>query len=203
MNKRIVFLCLLIGCFFLPITTRSEAALPKEPGTYPVETTYVEEGKKLQKTVYVTVKSEDTVMDGGVAIDAKNFFMTTKQAETITAKQAIAYSEAKAWSTVDGSEKVITLIDLSAIRPVAGVYHATFATREGISKTVNVTVDEALLGNNELNRYENTFNTNYWRFVLTLGVLLVLVLLTPIVIVLFSSRNIIQVVNQLIEIFSK
>ncbi|MBO0453198.1 MULTISPECIES: hypothetical protein [Enterococcus] len=203
MKKRVIILCLFFSCWLFPQESFSETTLPNEPGTYPVKTSYVEDGKELQKIIYVTVKSEDTVIVGDVAIDAKDFLMTVDQAKRLTAKQAINYSEAKAWSTIDGSEKVITTVDLSSIRPETGVYQAAFSTNEGVTKIVNVTVDEPLLGNRELNNYQNKFVSSSWRFLLTLGFLLVLILLTPLVIVLFSSRNIVQVINELIEIFSK
>ena len=201
-NRFVALLVLLISACY-PLKSIAETKLPEEPGTYPVTTSYTEDGKELKRTLYVTVKSPDTTIVGDTAIDAKAFVVTADQVEKLTAEEAISYSNAKAWSTIDGSEKVISTVDLSQVRPEEGTYEVTFSTREAVSRTVSVTVTTPLLGNRELNSYQSPFESSHWRFVLTLSFLLTLILLTPLLIVIFSSKNIVQVVNQLIEIFSK
>ena len=201
MKKLILLLILVLS--MIPVKAFSETELPNEPGTYPVEASYIEEGKKLQKTVYVTVKSDDTVIVGDIAIDAKSFVLTPQQAKKITAKKAIDYSEAKAWSTIDGTEKIIRGVDLSELQPIEGVYNVKFTTAGGVSKTVTATVGEALLGNRDFNSYDASFESSYWRVLLGISILLVLILATPLLIVLFSSRNIVQIVQELTDFFSR
>lgn len=201
--KKIIFLLLLISCVGFPVKGLSENDLPKEPGTYPVRTSYVEDSNELEKMIYVTVKGPNTVIEDGIAIDAKDFILTIQQLKKLTAQKAIIYSEAKAWSTIDGSEKAIATVDLSNLQPVEGVYKAVFSTQEGVSKTVNVTVGVKLLGNKDFNSYKSMFEKSYWRFLLVIGLLLVVILSTPVVIVVLSGKNMVKVIDQLIDIFSK
>lgn len=203
MRKLVAFLLLLLSGLALPINSSGDTELPENPGTYPVRTSYLEHGKKLQKKVYVTVKGPNTVIVGDIAIDANDFFLTVEQAKVLTTKQAIEYSQATAWSTIDGTEKVIGSVDLSNLSANEGSYNVTFSTKEGISKKVKAAVAAPLLGNHELNSYQDYFSKSYWRFLLTIGLSLALVLATPLLIVLISSKNILQVVEQLIAIFSR
>lgn len=201
MKKLALLLILLLT--MIPLKAFSETELPTEPGTYPAEASYIEDGKKLQKTVYVTVKGEDTVIVGDIAIDAKSFVLTPQQVKRITAKKAIDYSEAKAWSTIDGTERIIRGVDLSELQPIEGVYDVTFSTAGGVSKTVNATVGEALLGNRDFNSYDDSFEASYWRVLLAISIFLAVILATPLLIVLFSSRNIVQIVQELTDFFSR
>lgn len=203
MKKRIITFLLILSCFVFSSLCFAETKLSEEPGTYPVITSYLEDGKELKKTVYVTIKGPNTVIDGNVAIDAKDFRLTIDQVKEISERKAIYYSDAKAWSTIDGTEKDITSVDLSNLRLSEGVFELTFSTREGVSKTVNVIIDAPLLGNSDFNSYGNVFDKSYWRFQLTVGSLLALLLATPLLIIVFSSRNIVHVIDQLIDIFSK
>ena len=201
MKKLLLIIVLLLT--MVPLKVFSEMELPNEPGTYPIKVSYVEDGKELFKTVYVTVRSEDTEIIGDVAIDAKAFLLTTHQVEKITAREAIDYSGARAWSIVDGTEKIIGEVDLSQLQPIDGEYNVTFSTVEGVSKTVDVTVSEVLLNNPDFNSSKIPFESSYWQVQLVISIFLAQLLAIPLLLVLFSSRNIVQIVQQLTDFFSR
>ncbi|WP_137662548.1 hypothetical protein [Enterococcus hulanensis] len=165
MKKLLLIIVLLLT--MVPLKVFSETELPNEPGTYPIKVSYVEDGKELFKTVYVTVRSEDTEIIGDVAIDAKAFLLTTHQVEKITAREAIDYSGARAWSIVD------------------------------------VTVSEVLLNNPDFNSSKIPFESSYWQVQLVISIFLAQLLAIPLLLVLFSSRNIVQIVQELTDFFSR
>lgn len=203
MKERLIIFFIIVSWLLFPQKIFAETYLPEEPGTYPVKVSYIEKNKTIEKVVYVTVRSKDTIIVGDIAIDAKDFSLTPQQAKKVTIDQAIKYGKAKAWSTIDGSEKLIDSIDLSKVSSTAGVYDVTYSTNEQASKTVKVTVVRSLLENYELNSYGNKFKSSYWQTLLTIGFVLTLILLTPLLIVIFSSRNILKEVKQLSDLFLK
>lgn len=131
----------------------------KGAGTYKVTLQYLDGDKVTEKTIAMTIRGKNTVVDGVLAIDAKDISVSGEQAASATAEDWIAWSEAKAWRIDDLAAVALVGLDAGAVKPVVGSY-ALVVTAEGGIKTqavVNVTSDAVLDDD-----YNKNMQDGYW-----------------------------------------
>lgn len=112
------------------------------PGTYPITLKYLLDDEIVEKQVFITVKSEDTVVSDGMAIDAESIVVDRKEVALLTNTDWIHLSHARAWQTKDGSPLAITGVDSSQIEHQLGDYPLIFKTINQLEIEVTVSVRE-------------------------------------------------------------
>lgn len=112
------------------------------PGTYPITLKYLLDDEIVEKKVFITIKSEDTVVSDGMAIDAESIVVDRKKVAGLTDADWINLSHAKAWQTKDGSPLAITGVDSSQIQHQLGDYPLIFKTINQLEIEVTVSVRE-------------------------------------------------------------
>lgn len=198
MKTKISWLLFLL-CFTVidPTTVQAELSLPEEPGTYPIETEYVEENDSTNRIFYVTVTTKNTVIQGQSAIDAKNFELLANEVKQLTSAEILKRSEAKAWSTADGSELPIDPVDFSEVEAKPGTYAVRLSSGNRVTKVLKLRVIESAEFKKRLSL------ADHWIFRLVITSLLIMVLLIPLGLILFASKSMTDTINQLLSIFHK
>ncbi|TLG73015.1 immunoglobulin-like domain-containing protein [Culicoidibacter larvae] len=79
------------------------------------------------------------------AIIADNFSLTLDEAANLTDADAVTRAGAIAWKLSDGSNVVVSSVDISQVKAVQGYYDVTFATTKGTTITVKAVVGENLV----------------------------------------------------------
>ena len=122
-------------------------------GTY--EATFTTEtGNAYAVNVHV---SSGEVVENGVQIGARDFFMSIEEVNNMTDEMLISKAGAHAFR-VDGGEKVAITNVIQSIKAEKGAYEVTFVAEGGASITVTATVkDNAIAGNNGEVIYANNF----------------------------------------------
>ncbi len=81
----------------------------------------------VSKAISVTVKNDDTILVGDMAISAHDFSLTTKNIPNLSRDMVKTSSGLKAWNTKTGADLSNNiLIDLSLIKPKPGYYKVSF-----------------------------------------------------------------------------
>ena len=133
------------------IADKSEIGIEKaisfvkaQKGTYKMTFVSVTvDGHAASVDCEVRVKDSSTQDDTNKeSISANNFSITADDVATFTSQEAILRSQAKAISTIDGSEIPVTRADISKIKAEKGTYPVVLSTEKGTSVTVVCTVTE-------------------------------------------------------------
>ncbi|TLG71094.1 hypothetical protein [Culicoidibacter larvae] len=170
----------------------------KGAGTYRVTLQYLDGDKVTEKTIAMTIRGKNTVVDGVLAIDAKDISVTGEQVVSATAEDWIAWSEAKAWRIDDLAAVALVDLDAGAIKPVIGTYVLVVSaeggvqTRAAVHVTSNAVLDDDYNKNKQAGYwYTDTFDANpldfsafnVW-FGITIKAFLGILLVVPLILLL-------------------
>ena len=129
-----------------------------EPGAYPLVFTVTDNGKTVNKPVFVSLTDANTVCKGDVCITASNFKYEFDKKAELTDEKQIQEAHAKAWNKKTGDKEDITLTGSDAVRDAqkAGPYTVT-ATAKTASKPFIVSLYDAntIFDDNHFLRAEN------------------------------------------------
>jgi|GEM_PF-5238805 len=219
----ILFVCCLFSCQtipFLAITQSEQEAMlekleelyaeGKPAGTYEVTIEYEEDGKRLQKTITLTITQDSTVVKEGIAIHADPFSLDLNELKTMTHEMWIERANAHAWRTNNLEKLPIINVDTSAIQNKIGEYSLRFSTIEDVSTTVIVQVTKPQSTENTIAniiKYETYYTDDegnmsfsstlfWWLFE---GVLTIILLL-PLLILLGQFSVVNKIFSQVIDL---
>ncbi len=123
-------------------------------GIFPTRITVIDGSKVVEKTIYVSVVDDNTVVEGNVALSAKNFTININDLSTV---DVITNSNAKAWQLNSGTNltPVAKSSDITALKAVtiAGAYpveiSATSSSDTAVKKIyVTVTDNDTIIEGN-------------------------------------------------------
>ncbi|MBO0473940.1 hypothetical protein IGL98_003346 [Enterococcus sp. DIV0840] len=201
-------------------TTTDEQSLKKlenvkEPGSYPVKVYYEEEGKKLEKNVYMLVTGTyTTIGDNGIAIDASPLSVTIQDVLQFDQADWIRAGKAKAWNTKYGAIEQIVAVNTNRIQATVGSYSITYTTIGGVQTSVGVKVkgerkdieimflknqQQELMGRNTTKDTLRGLNFN-WIQKISLTMMFLFLILIPVIILITQYQYAMKLIKEVLEI---
>ncbi len=136
------------------------SSLVSKKGTYPVVfTSDAVDGKTASVTIDVTVTDKATEANGE-RISANNFRIAASDVAGMTDQSTITLANASAHATSDGANVAITSVDRSKVKAEKGTYPVTLATTAGTSVTVNATVYDKVVTQDNVAIAANAFSVS-------------------------------------------
>lgn len=191
---------LLLGALFtllfpLPLQATSpltpeEVSQIEEVGTYPVVITYRDEqtGKEVQDVIYVTIFHRRTIVSATAkeAIDAHDIEIERGYFDKLTDLDLIRLTNAKAWSTTDGSTLPVTVLSRTTLDVTLGHHEVTFTTANATTTTVNVIECDELYVQNS----QSYYSFSDFPYLVFYGSLSISILIPSAIIMIFAYYNI-------------
>ncbi|TLG71769.1 hypothetical protein [Culicoidibacter larvae] len=182
-----------------------------QPGTYPIEVSYTQNGKTINKTIYLTVRGEHTVIVDDIAIDAHSIVINLNQVAAMNKAGWIEAANARAWNINTLAEVPVTQVNSSQVKEAVGSYPLYFATDAFVKTSVTVTVVDGTDANqsfaNWFAQHDPGEGFSWYGFLhihpYLLSLLLVLILLIPFIIIavyyLITSKLVRDIIRSIIK----
>lgn len=118
-----------------------------EPDTYHVTIQYYgESGTLVEKVIAVTIKGENTVVNGDEVIDASDAVVSPDKVISYGEEDWILATGAHAWDKKTKAVIPIKQVDATSVKAEEGVYPLIIKTERGTQTAVNITVVGKLFG---------------------------------------------------------
>lgn len=180
------------------IFTFTPESVPNKAGNYPVEIKYEDGNVTKTEIIQLTVLSSDSVIEEGIAIDAKDF--TIGKDTELTQDLIVNLSYAKAWNTVTGEEYPIERTEVYIVND--SLYEVVIYSFDEIRTTINVYVEQDYNNTIEMEEYfQNTFDIplkEHYAFKLITYILLIMI---PLIIISIVIKRYNSKLNRVVDEF--
>lgn len=182
-----------------------------DAGTYPVKIQYEVDGHLIKKTIFLTLKSKNTKIEGNIGINANDVVIYQDEVNQMQKEDWLGRTKAKAWQIDDPQKNLQIEVDVTKIEAKEGTYLLTLTTINQIQTTAKINVvkrpiPNAYQKNIQLAWFEEKQKTFSWElfesaYEIFLKASFVAVLLLPFLILLFeyvATSKLVKRVMQLI-----